>query len=70
MEEMGLTDKDLGQYMGGRGRATKILNRQLSFRLAMIRELHKILGIPADVHISEPSIPEDGSGPIWVRLAL
>ncbi len=24
MEQMGLTDKDLGKYMGGRGRVTKI----------------------------------------------
>ena len=58
MEQMGLTDKDLGQYMGGRGRVTKILNRQLPLSLDMIRKLHKNLGIPAEVLISEPSIPE------------
>ena len=57
MEQMGLTDKDLGQYMGGRGRVTKILNRQLPLSLDMIRKLHKYLGIPAEVLISEPSIP-------------
>ena len=58
MEQMGLTDKDLGQYMGGRGRVTKILNRQLPLSLDMIRQLHKNLGIPAEVLISEPSISE------------
>ncbi|MGA8831372.1 MAG: helix-turn-helix domain-containing protein [Desulfomonilaceae bacterium] len=58
MEQMGLTDKDLGQYMGGRGRVTKILNRQLPLSLDMIRKLHKNLGIPAEVLISEPSISE------------
>jgi HTH-type transcriptional regulator/antitoxin HigA len=58
MEQMGLTDKDLGQYMGGRGRVTKILNRQLPLSLGMIRKLHKNLGIPAEVLISETSIPE------------
>ena len=58
MEQMGLTDKDLGQYMGGRGRVTKILNRQLPLSLDMIRKLHKNLGIPAEVLISEPtSVP-------------
>ena len=29
MEQMGLTDKDLGQYMGGRGRVTKKLLRKV-----------------------------------------
>jgi len=58
MEQMGLTDKDLGKYMGGRGRVTKILNRQLPLSLDMIRKLHKNLGIPAEVLISEPSISE------------
>ena len=58
MEQVGLTDKDLGQYMGGHGRVTKILNRQLPLSLDMIRKLHKNLGIPAEVLISEPSIPE------------
>jgi HTH-type transcriptional regulator / antitoxin HigA len=58
MEQMGLTDKDLGQYMGGHERVTKILNRQLPLSLDMIRKLHKNLGIPAEVLISEPSIPE------------
>ncbi|MDA8407347.1 MAG: transcriptional regulator [Deltaproteobacteria bacterium] len=58
MDQMGLTDKDLGQYMGGRGRVTKILNRQLPLSLDMIRKLHKNLGIPAEVLISEQSIPE------------
>ena len=58
MGQMGLTDKDLGKYMGGRGRVTKILNRQLPLGLDMIRKLHKNLGIPAEVLISEPSISE------------
>ncbi len=44
--------------MGGRGRVTKILNRQLPLSLDMIRKLHKNLGIPAAVLISEQSIPE------------
>ncbi|MGA8832127.1 MAG: helix-turn-helix domain-containing protein [Desulfomonilaceae bacterium] len=63
MEQMGLTDKDLGQYMGGRGRVTKILNRQLPLSLDMIRKLHKNLGIPAEVLISETSIPEGTTTP-------
>jgi HTH-type transcriptional regulator / antitoxin HigA len=63
MEQMGLTDKDLGKYMGGRGRVTKILNRQLPLSLDMIRKLHKNLGIPAEVLISEPSIPKGTATP-------
>ena len=58
MEQMGLTDKDLGQYMGGRGRVTKILNRQLPLSLDMVRKLHKNLGIPAEILIAEAPTPK------------
>ena len=59
MEQMGLTDKDLEQYMGGRGRVNKILSRKLPLSLDMIRKLHKNLGIPAEVLLSEPSVSRE-----------
>lgn len=63
MEQMGLTHKDLEQYVGGRGRVTKILSRKLPLSLDMIRKLHKNLGIPAEVLISEPSVPQETTAP-------
>jgi len=59
MEQMGLTDKDLEQYIGGRGRVNKILSRKLPLSLDMIRKLHKNLGIPAEVLLSEPSVSRE-----------
>ena len=55
MEQMGLTDKDLETYMGGRGSVTKILTNKLPLNIDMIRKLHKNLGIPAEILIFEPS---------------
>jgi HTH-type transcriptional regulator / antitoxin HigA len=63
MEQTGLIDKDLGQYMDGRRRVTKILNRQLPLSLGMIRKLHKNLGIPAEVLISKPSVSRETTPP-------
>ncbi|MGO8846879.1 MAG: helix-turn-helix domain-containing protein [Methylocella sp.] len=63
MEQMGLTDKDLEKYMGGRGSVTKILTSKLPLNLDMIRKLHKNLGIPAEVLISEPSAVRETAPP-------
>jgi HTH-type transcriptional regulator/antitoxin HigA len=48
---MGLTRKDLEKVLGSRARVSEILNRKRTLSLAMIRDLHKGLGIPADVLI-------------------
>ncbi|MGM0575991.1 MAG: helix-turn-helix domain-containing protein [Myxococcota bacterium] len=53
MEQEGLTRKDLEPYIGGRGRVSEVLNRQRSLTLAMIRRLHRGLGIPADILLRE-----------------
>ncbi|MGO9738891.1 MAG: helix-turn-helix domain-containing protein [Desulfomonilaceae bacterium] len=63
MEQMGLTDKDLETYMGGRGSVTKILTRKLPLNLDMIRKLHKNLGISVEVLISEPSAARETEPP-------
>ncbi|MGO8880095.1 MAG: helix-turn-helix domain-containing protein [Desulfomonilaceae bacterium] len=63
MEQMGLTDKDLETYMGGRGSVTKILTRKLPLNLDMIRKLHKNLGISVEVLISESSAARETAPP-------
>jgi HTH-type transcriptional regulator/antitoxin HigA len=48
MEQQGLSRRDLEAYIGSRARVSEILNRQRPLTLAMIRRLHRGLGIPAD----------------------
>ena len=54
MEQYGLGRKDLEPYIGGRGRVSEVLSGRRRLSLAMIRKLHKGLGIPAEVLIREP----------------
>ncbi len=49
MEQQGLTRKDLEQYLVSQSKVSEIINRKKPLSLAMIRALHKGLGIPAEV---------------------
>jgi len=51
MESRGLTRLDLQQYIGSRARVSEVLNRKRPLTMEMIRNLHKGLGIPAEVLI-------------------
>jgi HTH-type transcriptional regulator / antitoxin HigA len=53
MEQRGLSRRDLEPYIGSRARVAEVLNHKRSLTLAMIRKLHRGLGIPADVLIRE-----------------
>lgn len=48
LEARGLTPKDLEPYMGSRSRVWEVLNRKRPLTLAMIRRLHRELGIPLE----------------------
>ena len=52
-EQMGLTRKDLEPYLGSASKVSEVLNRKRPLSMAMIRKLHKGLGISADVLIEE-----------------
>src|SRR5258708_445103 len=54
MEQQGLTRKDLEPLIGTRTRVAEVLNRKRNLSIAMIRRLHKHLGISAEVLI-QPS---------------
>lgn len=56
MEEMGLKATDLVPYMGNKGNVSRVLNRKRGLSIEMIRNLHKGLGFPLDVLISEPKL--------------
>ncbi len=53
MDQSGLSVKDLEPMIGKSNRVYEILNRKRPLTLAMIRRLHKNLGIPADVLIAK-----------------
>jgi Predicted transcription regulator containing HTH domain len=53
MEQSNLSVKDLEPIIGRRNRVYEVLNRKRPLTLPMIRRLHKSLGIPADVLITE-----------------
>ncbi len=54
IEQGGLTVKDLEPIIGRSNRVYEVLNRKRPLTLAMIRRLHRELGIPAEVLIAEP----------------
>ena len=53
MEQGGLSVKDLEPMIGKSNRVYEVLSHKRPLTLAMIRRLHKGLGIPADVLIAE-----------------
>src|SRR6266581_1410708 len=60
MEQQGLSRKDLESLIGTRTRVAEILNRHRNLSIAMIRRLHKKLGISAEVLI-RPSRKADAA---------
>lgn len=53
MEQQGLAPKDLVPYLGSRSRVSEVLAGKRPLTLAMIRSLHRGLGIPADSLLGE-----------------
>jgi HTH-type transcriptional regulator / antitoxin HigA len=51
MESRGLSRRDLEPYIGSRARVSEVLNRKRTLTMEMIRNLHRGLGIPAEVLI-------------------
>lgn len=51
VESRGLSRRDLERYIGSRARVSEVLNRKRPLTMEMIRNLHKGLGIPAEVLI-------------------
>ena len=53
MEQAGMDRSDLEPYIGSRARVSEVLSRKRALSISMIRKLHKALGIPPTVLISE-----------------
>ena len=59
MDQMGLTRKDLTQYIGSISKVSEVLSRKRPLSLPMIRRLHQGLDIPADILIED--VETDGA---------
>lgn len=53
MHDLGLEAKDLVTTIGDKGTVSKVLNRKIPLSLRMIRNLSRLLSLPADVLIQE-----------------
>lgn len=53
LEALGIERKDLEKAIGSRGRASEVLNKKRKLTLDMIRELTKLLEIPAKTLIQD-----------------
>jgi HTH-type transcriptional regulator/antitoxin HigA len=51
VESRGLRRRDLERYIGSRARVSEVLNKKRPLTMEMIRNLHKGLGIPAEILI-------------------
>lgn len=53
MDDMNMKSVDLGNLIGGRSRATEILNKKRKLTLEMIRKINQNLSIPTDILVKE-----------------
>jgi len=53
MEQNKLRSRDLADIIGSKSKASEVLNKKRRLTLRMIRQINKVLGIPADILISE-----------------
>jgi HTH-type transcriptional regulator/antitoxin HigA len=51
LDQMGMSEKQLGEILGYRSRKSEILSGKRKLSLAMIRKLNEVLHIPAEVLI-------------------
>jgi HTH-type transcriptional regulator/antitoxin HigA len=51
LDQMGMSEKELGEILGYRSRKSEILSGKRKLSLAMIRKLNEVLHIPAEVLI-------------------
>lgn len=53
MAQKNFRNKDLAEIIGGKSKASEILNKKRKLTLSMIRKINKMLGIPAETLIRE-----------------
>jgi len=53
MEQMGMKQKELGEIIGFKSRASEILNKKRKLTLRMIRAINQKMQIPTDILVKE-----------------
>lgn len=64
MDQQGLKRKDLIPIIGSQSKVSEVLNRKRPLSLSMIRNLHKVLHIPAEILLQDTTmnqLPEERS---------
>lgn len=56
MEQLGMGQKDFAKLIGSKSRASEILAGKRNLSLKQIQIIHRNLGIPAEILISEPEL--------------
>jgi HTH-type transcriptional regulator/antitoxin HigA len=62
MDQLGLKQKDLTQFIPNKSKVSEVLNHKRPLSLSMIRALHQNLGIPAEVLVRESPPGDWGKG--------
>jgi HTH-type transcriptional regulator/antitoxin HigA len=72
MEQLGLSQRDLVPYIGGRSKVSEVLTGKRSLTLNMIRALHEHLHIPPEVLLQEPnaSLPSNPEEIDWFKYPI
>jgi HTH-type transcriptional regulator/antitoxin HigA len=72
MDQLGLNQQDLVPFIGSRSKVSEIINRKRPLTLAMMRSLHRGLGIPADILLGATgaAFPEKSPDIAWERFPL
>lgn len=71
MEQEGLTQADLGKYMGGRAKVSEVLSGKRPLTINMIRALNRHLGIPAEALIGVGVSHDEEDNPVqWTRYPV
>ncbi len=70
MDQMGMKNRDLVPFIGAESKVSEVLNRKRSLSLNMIRKLSAGLGIPADVLIKGPCVPNQTTDIEWQSFPL
>ncbi len=72
MDQTGLKQKDLVPFIGSRSKVSEVFSGKRTLSLSMIRNLHRELGIPAEVLLQDPNarLGSPLQGVDWERFPL
>lgn len=72
MDQAGLKPKDLVPFIGSASKVSEVLSGKRTLSISMMRNLHREMGIPAEVLLQDPNakLPSPLEGVEWERFPL